>query len=116
MKELYYKFGQIVKHNLPDFLILTPLVNVIAILFGVTLHWITGGYGYLIGLLLTFLGLFIGYLIWTWLKSKRWGLGAIASYMISIVLLPLIWYDFKFLFLVIANKGFVPCTAGASCP
>ncbi len=116
MQRLLIKANLLVKRNLTDFLIVTPIINIVIFPFLLAIHWMTGEYGYAIGMFLFSSGLFLTYLIYMWLRPKRFGIGTVLSYLFCSVLTILIWHDFRFLILAINNHGLTSCPYGASCP
>lgn len=110
------KIQKTIERNLTTFLVLIPILNVCMIWIFVTIHWVTGKFGYLFSSLFVGLGLIIVYLLVLIFKRVEFNRRTILHVFFSLFLLYIVYTDIKIFAETLGNNGLIPCPYGPSCP
>jgi hypothetical protein len=92
------------------YLFYLPLLNFLALWWLITIHWLTGKYGYLFSVIHLIFGIFLIYVFFIVVKSLKFNLSSLWR-LAGLILLAVAFYcDVNYVWLTIQNNGWFPCT------
>src|SRR5258706_8124235 len=106
----------LIEENLTALLVVTPLINIVSWWILLTLHWLTGKFGYLLASFFCFLGLLILTCMIALNREIKFSVRTAFNLLISAGLFYIVYLDIQILILTMINHGFIPCPFGPSCP